>query len=434
MTTDFQNTLYTQDNLFVLYGLNSDLVDLIYLDPPFNSKRMYSAPVGSKAAGSSFKDMWEWKDINEAYLEKLTEKYPTLVRFISSIGNMHSKEMMAYITYMAQRVIELHRVLKDTGSFYLHCDPTASHYLKGLLDIIFGKNNFRNEIIWHYEKWTAPSKIQYQKNHDVILHYSKSQNVKFNIQFHLTDNLEEKYAKGYSTGGGAGSNGLIIYDKNSLKAKQLAESGKYIVRYEEPKGKPLSDVWQIPIINPMSKERTGYPTQKPLALLKRIIEASSKVGDIVLDPFCGCATTCVSAQMLNRKWIGIDIAEKSASILLERLSEAGNFLPNDKFVHRLDIPKRTDVKEESDKNPNVKKQLFKEQEGKCNGCHMDFPEKIMEVDHIVPKAKGGGDYYENYQLLCSACNRVKGARPMDYLRMKIKAIEEKLKLQFTFGE
>jgi site-specific DNA-methyltransferase (adenine-specific) len=142
----FQNTLYTNDNLFILNGLNSNLVDLIYLDPPFNSKRFYSAPIGSKAAGSSFKDMWTWEDVNEAYLEILATKYPALTTFIASTGIIHSKAMKAYLTYMAQRVIEMHRVLKDTGSLYLHCDPTASHYLKVVLDEIFGRDNFRNEI------------------------------------------------------------------------------------------------------------------------------------------------------------------------------------------------------------------------------------------------------------------------------------------------
>jgi site-specific DNA-methyltransferase (adenine-specific) len=140
---EFTNTLYTNDNLFILNGLNSNLVDLIYLDPPFNSKRFYSAPIGSKAAGTSFKDMWTWQDVNEAYLEILADKYPQLTKYISSIGGIHSKPMMSYLTYMAQRIIEMHRVLKDTGSLYLHCDPTASHYLKIVLDEIFGKNNFR---------------------------------------------------------------------------------------------------------------------------------------------------------------------------------------------------------------------------------------------------------------------------------------------------
>src|SRR5574344_2369398 len=124
------NTLFTNDNLFVLYGMNSKIVDLVYLDPPFNSKRTYSAPIGSKSAGASFKDMWTWKDVDDGYLDKLIDTYPSLVSFIQSIQEIHSKEMMAYITYMTQRLIEIHRVLKDTGSIYLHCDSTASHYLK----------------------------------------------------------------------------------------------------------------------------------------------------------------------------------------------------------------------------------------------------------------------------------------------------------------
>ena len=144
---EFTNTLYTNDNLFILNGLNSNLVDLIYLDPPFNSKRIYSAPVGSKAAGTSFKDMWTWADVNEYYLEGLATNYPALAKYIATVGKIHSKSMMSYLTYMVQRIIEMYRVLKDTGSLYLHCDPTASHYLKILLDEIFGKNNFRNEII-----------------------------------------------------------------------------------------------------------------------------------------------------------------------------------------------------------------------------------------------------------------------------------------------
>ena len=142
------NTLYTNDNLYILHGLNSESVDLIYLDPPFNSKRIYSGPIGSKAAKASFKDMWTWADVNEAYLEKLVDQYPALVSFIESIYGLHSSAMMAYITYMTQRLIELHRVLKPTGSLYLHVDPTASHYLKLVLDRIFGKRNFRNEIAW----------------------------------------------------------------------------------------------------------------------------------------------------------------------------------------------------------------------------------------------------------------------------------------------
>ena len=426
-----QNILYTGDNLFILSGLDSQSVDLIYLDPPFNSKRIYSAPIGSKAAGTSFKDMWTWADVNSAYLESLIDKYPSLVRYIESISGLHSKAMMAYITYMTQRIIEMYRVLKDTGSLYLHVDPTASHYLKLILDEIFGKQNFRNEIVWHYEKWTSPSKFQMQKNHDIILYYSKGNCPNFSPPHHITDNLKKKYDKGYLIGGGAGSKGLIIYDRNNKKAQELAKSGRYIVRYADKKGKPLSDVWALPFINPMSKERTGYPTQKPLALLERIIKASSQEGDVVLDPFCGCATTCVKAQQLGRKWIGIDIEKKTVHILLDRLSDDAGMFKD--FIHTDKIPQRSDV-ELVDKNSAVKERLYKQQSGLCNGCQEAFKIYNFEIDHIVPKSKGGGDYYENYQLLCGNCNRVKGNRPMEYLRMKIKAREALLSEQLSFGD
>ncbi|MDR0327400.1 MAG: site-specific DNA-methyltransferase, partial [Planctomycetaceae bacterium] len=148
--TSSSNTLYTNDNLYVLSGLNSESVDLIYLDPPFNTKRMYSAPIGSKAAGANFKDMWTWKDVDEYYLDSLADNFPALTKYITNVGAVHSKPMMAYLTYMSQRIIEMHRILKSTGSLYLHCDQTASHYLKLLLDSVFGKRGFVNEIVWSY--------------------------------------------------------------------------------------------------------------------------------------------------------------------------------------------------------------------------------------------------------------------------------------------
>ena len=157
------NTLFTQDNLYILNGMNSESVDLIYLDPPFNSKRMYSAPVGSKAAGASFKDMWTWQDVDESYMEALINDHPHLVGYIKSVGVTHGKSMMSYVTYLAQRIIQLHRVLKSTGGLYLHCDPTASHYIKILLDGVFGKGGFRNEIIWGYKSGGGQQKMVWQK-------------------------------------------------------------------------------------------------------------------------------------------------------------------------------------------------------------------------------------------------------------------------------
>ncbi|GHT25645.1 hypothetical protein FACS18942_01220 [Planctomycetales bacterium] len=414
--TTFRNTLYTNDNLYVLSGLNSELVDLIYLDPPFNSKRTYSAPVGSKSAGASFKDMWTWKDVDEQFLDSLAANYPALARYIATIGTIHSKAMMAYLTYMAQRVIEMHRILKDTGSLYLHCDPTASHYLKLLLDSVFGKGKFHNEIVWHYTGNSVP-KYCFPRKHDTLFWYSKDKQPVFNpnnVLLPYSELTEKRYNH---------------TDKQGRRYKISAlRDGKQEVVYMK-EGKYPDDVWDIPVIR--SKERVGYPTQKPLALIRRIIEASSNVGDIVLDPFCGCATTCVAAQQLDRKWIGIDIEKQAASVLVERLSDDAGLFKD--FVATDQIPKRTDLKEVLP-SESVKQRLYKEQQGKCNACGRDFEVRDLEIDHIIPKAKGGGDYYENYQLLCGSCNRIKGDRPMEYLRMKIETREKMLNTQVFFGE
>ena len=252
MTT---NTLYTGDNLYILHGMNSESVDLIYLDPPFNSKRLYSAPIGSEAAGSTFKDMWTWDDVDEAYLENIVNSYSHLVSFIRSIRKIHSPQMMAYITYMTQRLIEMHRVLKSTGCLYLHCDPTASHYLKLITDQVFGSKNFCNEIIWHYYNGSNRSQKNFGRKHDVIFFYAKSRGK----HYYNFDDMREPYAEGssYAKGTVYGDKGFLIGDS---------------------RGKLMHDVWRIPSINNMSKERTGYPTQKPLSLLHRIIEASTEGG------------------------------------------------------------------------------------------------------------------------------------------------------------
>ena len=413
------NTLYTNDNLYVLSGLNSELVDLIYLDPPFNSKRMYSAPVGSKAAGASFKDMWTWQDVDEHYLDSLADNFPALAKYIASVGAIHSKPMMAYLTYMAQRIVEMHRILKETGSLYLHCDPTASHYLKSLLDAVFGKNNFRNEITWYYRRWSAESN-RFQRMHDVVLFYGKSNETTFNrLSIEPTKGQKTKHQRGYDRNSvlidGKRQPQLIVYEQR--KVDDAVKAGKLKLKdfartvLVEKAGTTMPDVWEMPIINSQSKERTGYPTQKPLALLKRIVLASSNEGDIIMDPFCGCATTCVAAQQLGRKWIGIDIEKQAVRVLVQRLSDDAGLFKD--FVATDQIPKRTDLKEVQP-SESIKERLYKQQDGKCNACGEDFEIWNLEIDHIIPKARGGGDYYENFQLLCGSCNKIKGARPMEY--------------------
>jgi len=462
----FKNTLWTGDNLYILNGMNNESVDLIYLDPPFNSKRSFSAPIGSKAAGASFKDMWSWQDVDEYYLEKLLTDYPFMTQFVQAIEGIHGKAMMSYITYMTQRLIEMHRILKPTGSIYLHCDPTASHYLKIIMDRIFGKNNFRNEIVWQRNdgrgKGSQFGAKKFGANTDTILFYTKSDSYFFNankksqddnVKFNKTDEKGNKYYtgipifrsksmgdrpnlcykwRGFENPHPSGwrlskerleeeyQKGNIVITKNNK-----LERRKYMKDYS---GEPIDNNW-TDIPRAIGKENTGYPTQKPLALLRRIVEASSKPGDIVLDPFCGCATTCVAAQQLERKWIGIDIEKKAAQVLIDRLTDNAGIFSD--FVHRTDTPQRTDVKTIKP-TLTTKEKLFKEQKGICNACKTEFEIRHFEIDHIIPKSKGGGDYYENYQLLCGSCNRIKGDKPMEYLKMKVGEIEKKMKTEIGF--
>jgi len=442
----FVNTLYTNDNLYILNGLNSNFVDLIYLDPPFNSKRLYSTSIGKKHTKASFKDMWSWKDVNEAYLETLSEKYPALTNYIATIGAVNGKNMMAYITYMTQRIVEMHRILKQTGSFYLHCDTVASHYLKFVLDEIFGKNNFRNEIIWKRGRMKGAKAVgkQYGRNHDVILYYSKSNDYAYNRQYidYSDEYVKQRYKKDDKDGKGSYTDQPIgTRSQESIEKfrqegrifKTTGDTERIKFYLSDMKGIAMDDVWiDIDEVNSMAKDNK-YPTQKPLPLLHRIIKTSSNEGDIVLDPFCGCATTCVAAQQLGRKWIGIDIEKQAVQLLVDRLSDdAGIFKDFINFDSAI-VPQRTDV-ENIQPTTSVKERLYKKQDGLCNGCNTEFEIYNLEIDHIIPKSKGGGDYYENYQLLCSNCNRMKSDRPMEYLRMKIKSREEQLKKKIIFGE
>jgi len=450
MNEQFKNTLYTNDNLFILNGLNSNLVDLIYLDPPFNSKRFYSAPVGSKAAGTSFKDMWTWEDVNKEYLNTLAEKYVFLTDYIDAVSIIHSKAMAAYLTYMAQRIVEMHRVLKDTGSIYLHCDPTASHYLKVVLDEIFGKDNFRNEIVWERTTDTGSSKAiakRYPTNTDIILFYTKNTDLyTFNKQYYeYSDKYRaDKFNNNDNDGRGAyrwqvlKSYSQETFDKlkneNMLKKTDASKYYYYKQYLSESKGVIISNLWNaedIMPLGPSSKERTGYPTQKPLALLHRIIKTSSNEGDIVLDPFCGCATTCVAAQQLGRRWIGIDIATQAVDILMERLRDDAGLFKN--FVNTDVPPQRSDIQIIDPEEKSVKERLYKEQNGICNGCGVEFNIWNLETDHIIPRAKGGGDYYENYQLLCGNCNQMKATNTMESLREKIATRKKLLKEKVFFG-
>ena len=307
------NALYYGDNLDVLRDhIPDQSVDLVYLDPPFNSDATYNllfrAPAGqrSEAQIEAFADTWHWGEgAARAFDEVLHSRHTgaaTMLRAMRSF--LGENDMMAYLAMMAVRLIELHRVLKPTGSLYLHCDPKASHYLKILLDAVFGKSNYKNEIIWCYRKWSV-SASQFVRNHDVIHFISKNEDNKFNV-------LSTEPSKG-TMKRWKGKKQQAVFEEGVRKATSIADE---VARTAMP------DWWEISIINPNAAERLGYPTQKPLALLERIIKASSNEGDVVLDPFCGCGTTVHAAQKLERRWIGIDITHLAISLIERRLIDA----------------------------------------------------------------------------------------------------------------
>ena len=388
-------TIWTGDNLDILRGLNSETADLIYLDPPFNSNKDYAAPVGSEAAGAAFKDTWHLSDLDVAWAGLIADEQPAISYLLDAAGRTHGKGMQSYLTMMAVRLLEMRRVLKSTGSTYLHCDPTASHYLKLLMDAIYGRANFRNEIVWAY-RTGGNSKSSFAKKHDVLLFYSRSPRYTFNQQ------KEKAYTKSKSRKPG-------VHNYGAGMAEFMQDEGGVYNLVN------MRDVWEIPYINSQAAERVGYPTQKPLALLERIIAASSNPGDVVLDPFCGCATACVAADRLERQWVGIDISPKAADLVNVRLQDAMGSLFHHGFVTaRTDVPQRTDVA--APKNYRESKHvLYGQQEGRCGGCATLFEFRHFEVDHVVPQSRGGTDHLGNLQLLCGHCNRVKGDRPQEYL-------------------
>ena len=428
--TNFENrTLYTADNLDVMRGMNSESVDLIYLDPPFNSKKNYAAPIGSKAAGAAFKDTWSLDDVKKEWVEALEADNTATWSAITVAGYTHGESAQAYLTYMAVRLLEMRRILKSTGSIYLHCDQTMSHYLKLLMDAILGRRNFRNEIVWCYDRWEAPAS-HFQRMHDVLLFYARSGEYAFNVKTEIDAKRQKTLDRGYTTNLLAdGTRQLIIYAGSEQKPniKKLRQKTKFDVVHILPAdqlGRPLKDYWNINFLHPKANERVGYPTQKPLALVERVIEASSNEGDMVLDPFCGCATTCIAAEKLKRQWVGIDVEEKARDLVVQRLEQVvykdsllkgGPGIPH--IYHLRKPPKRTDP-EAPLRSKNIKSLLYKRQEGRCHGsCGEDGKGRVLdmdlfEIDHIVPRSKGGSDTDDNLQLLCSTCNRKKGSKTM----------------------
>jgi DNA modification methylase len=357
-----KNKLYYGDNLEVLQRyVKDESVDLVYLDPPFNSRQDYNVLFAEKDGSQSssqihaFEDTWEWNIDAERAYEQIVEQGGRVADALRAFRTfLGGSDMMAYLAMMAPRLVELRRVLKETGSIYLHCDPTASHYLKILMDAVFGPQFFRNEIIWKRADPKGHAFTRFPSTHDVILAYGRGTETAWNPQYREYDedyirshysNIEEESGRHYTLSDCTNPNRNrpnLTYDWKGVtkvwrwtkeRMQRAHDEGRLVYtksgaprykRYlDEMMGTVVTTVWDdIPFINSQAQERLGYPTQKPEALLERILKASSNEGDLVLDPFCGCGTTVQVAQRLNRRWIGIDITHLAIGLIKKRLSDA----------------------------------------------------------------------------------------------------------------
>ena len=422
---NFKNrTLYHGDNLDFLRGMNSETVHLIATDPPFNKNRDFHATPDSLARGARFKDRWRWhKDVHEEWTDNIIDDFPAVWEVITAARAAYGDDMGAFLCWLGVRLMEMRRVLRPDGSIYLHIDHTAHAYVKCLMDAIFGWKNFRNEIVWCY---TGPSNTKrwFPRKHDTILFYSKGNNWTFNLDEVRIPYKQLNIQHKYEGGGGIGGN---LTPKNVHQYRQI---GKV------PEDYWLEDRDGMTPVGRLKHERYGFPTQKPLALYRRIIEASSNKGDFVLDPFCGCATTPVAAEQLERQWIGMDIWDGAEAAVRSRLRDEWLVTPDEvetkMFPHVVHIetapPARSDDNDMAAPSLRLKIQrpvyawekishkgmmnILAAAQGSaggviCAGCGRVLEREFMQLDHISPKSDRGANHILNRILLCGPCNRRK---------------------------
>ena len=477
-------TLFHGDNLAMLRGLDSESIHLIATDPPFNKGRDFHATPDSLAAGASFQDRWTWDDDIKEWADQLLDDWPHVYYVIDGSRKSYGDDMGAFLCFMGVRLIEMWRVLRPDGSIYLHCDPTASHYLKELMDAVFDKKNFQNEIVWKRSAGQKGSQYESRKfgsEHDVILFYCKNAGkYTFNIPKKQIDLTEEERVRKFpkqdpdgrrwkddshhiwrTPGMGARENLCYTwrgfknrsiagwrmtkrkledeYQKGNIEIVEKSNGAKKLRRkvYEDDyAGENMGDLWtDIPNLT-VGKEKVGYPTQKPVELYLRMIEASSNPDEMVLDPFCGCATTLVAAEKLRREWIGMDIWDEAHHVVIERLKNEC-FLegPDNKrrdiimsegtITYRNVPPRRTDDAEvavpylktkkkvQPPRGPKMSRDQMKEflieQHGrKCQGCYWKAHDgRHLQLDHNTPRSDGGANDIYNRVLLCGPCNMLK---------------------------
>ncbi len=416
------NILYEMDNLDVLRGMNSETVDLIATDPPFNTKRNRSGTAGFYVDNwrwgdtGILPDQWKWNEVHPVWLEEIKDENQVLFEVIEAAGACHGQDIAAFLCFLSVRLLEMRRVLKPTGSIYLHCDHTANSYIRMVMDAIFGHRNFRNEIVWFY-KTGGTSKRWFSRKHDTILFYAKSREYAF-IPQKEKSYLAHKY--GFS----------------NIEINQ-DEQGFYTMV-------GMRDVWDIPALRGNQPENTGSPDQKPLAVYERIIMASSNPGDLVLDPFDGCATTIMAARKHGRRWVGIDRRKDARYHAVCRMA---SITPGErkKLEQRLDLqdwlatqleryethwtaaaPERTDIGEtaapplpgvylsnERSKlsHAQMHSMLWEKFGCQCWACDFVAPwPEYLELDHVNPKSDGGSNHLDNRALLCRPCNGKKDNR------------------------
>ncbi|MCY3797409.1 MAG: DNA methyltransferase [Chloroflexi bacterium] len=464
-------TLYHGDNLDFLRGINSETIHLIATDPPFNKNRDFHATPDSLAAGARFKDRWRWdEDVHEEWTDSIIDDYPAVWEVITAARAAYGDDMGAFLCWLGVRLMEMRRVLRQDGSIYLHMDQTAHAYVKCMMDAIFGAKNFRNAIIWRRQNSNNSVTKKFGTITDTILFYAKSAKVTWNQQYRPRSAAEMKeyrrdeqgrlYKAQDLTAPGHNPKRMFMWRGTTpsrnwghslQKLEQLWREGRILLGkngmprqrgliqylHELPPGGKLQNLWDdVPRVGNTAKERTGFPTQKPLALYERIIRASSNEGDWVLDPFCGCATTPIAAERLKRKWVGMDIWDGARKQVFDRLErdtvlrygEQGHVtLPQ---VHiETAPPVRTDDSEEAVKPLELKSARYSEPWHRvthrgmtnvlaaaqassggviCAGCGRVLEREFMQLDHITPKSGRGENHILNRILLCGPCNRRKG--------------------------
>ena len=379
-------TLYHGDNLAFLRGMNSGSIHLIATDPPFKKGKDFHATPDSLAVGAKFQDRWSWADdVEQAWVDQIEDDWPAVHAVIEGAKTTYGQDMAAFLCFMGVRLLEMRRVLREDGSIYLHIDHTAHAYVKALMDAVFGKANFQNEIVWSYGLGGS-SRKRFSRKHDTLLFYTKGTTWTFHKP-------------------------LVPATSQRMKGEM----------------KGATDVWPIPSINNQANERTGYPTQKPLVLYERIIEASSNPGDMVLDPFCGCATTPIAAERLSRQWVGMDIWDGALGIVKQRMEDNRQLLADipAAILYETAPPVRTDGGMEAAPFIQVTER-YAEPDGprmsraemyeyllaqygqRCQGCDRGFDDpRYLELDHNTPRSDGGLNHITNRVLLCGPCNRAK---------------------------